>query len=175
MVNLSVCVDKIPDKNRYLVAKDTVYASVTFADDEQTRNFVEKVCARFDAQNKAVIIEDGSIGGYAGYFHGARLIEDGFCTIALDADSDEVANVISNWCFYEISAAVYFMADHADYAAWSDTKARRCSKRELESFLKSNADVSIHQVLDYTVNICSSKKAFGAVWDILKTEEFALS
>ena len=42
MVNLSISVDMIPKKERYIEKKDIVYISVTFDDDTKVRDFVKK-------------------------------------------------------------------------------------------------------------------------------------
>lgn len=174
MVNLSVSVDKIPHKNRYLVAKDIVYVSVTFDNDDKAREFVKKIFMRFKFQCKAVVIEDAS--NYANYFHESRLLEIGHNIIALDADCNDVMNVISNWCFYEISASIYFLADNVNCRTFPTEQKDyyRYSKKDIMDFLERNAIISIYQELDYTVNVCCQKKAFSPVWDILKKEEFTL-
>ncbi len=176
MVNLSISVDMIPKKNHYLATNDVVYVSVTFDNDDEAREFVKKIFMCFKFQNKAVVIEDGSLDSYTDYFHGSHLIEVGHDIIALDADCNDIMNVISNWCFYEINASIYFMADSINCRKlpMEQKDHYRYSKKDLVLFLERNASISIHQELDYTVNVCCKKNSFSPIWDILKKEEFTL-
>lgn len=176
MVNLSVSVDMIPQKSHYSVANDIVYISVTFDGDEKAREFVAKMFLCFKSQKKAVVIEDASLYNYKGYSHGTELLEFGDSIIALDANYNDVLKVISNWCFYEIGASIYFMDDNTNYCALlsKQSNCHRVGKKDFTNVLDRNASVSIHQELDYTVNVFCKKSTFGTVWDILKKEKFDL-
>ena len=101
MVNLSVSVDMIPKKEKFTVANGNVYASVTFTNDDSTRDFISKIFKGFEHQPKIAIIEDASIESYVHYFHEAHLLKLRHGILAFDASCNDIINVISNWCFYE--------------------------------------------------------------------------
>jgi len=140
---------------------------------EMKRQVVAKMFLCFKSQKKAVVIEDASLYNYKGYFHGTELLEFGDSIIALDANYNDVLKVISNWCFYEIGASIYFMDDNTNYCALlsKQSNCHRVGKKDFTNVLDRNASVSIHQELDYTVNVFCKKSTFGTVWDILKKEK----
>lgn len=172
MTNLSVSVDMIPTKTRYVAKKDIVYISATFDNDEATKNFVRNIYSQFKSRRTSVVIEDKT--DYTECFQKSNFVvtEDGI--IALDAHHDDVMSVISNWCFYEINASIYLLDDSVDCGDIpSDSGlSRKTSKKDFLSFFEAHAIISIHQELDYTVNLCCKKGAFQSVWNVLKEEDF---
>ena len=176
MVNLSISVDMIPKKERYIEKKDIVYISVTFDDDVKVRNFVKKVFVNLGFKSNAVVIEDASLNNYTDYFQNTRYHILGQNIIATDVDHSDILNVISNWCFYEVNASIYLMDDKFEWFNVSANKknSRRYSSKDFISLFEENATISIHQELDYTVNICCKKRTFNIIWEILKKENFNL-
>ena len=62
------------------------------------------------------------------------------------------------------------MDDNTNYCALlsKQSNCHRVGKKDFTNVLDRNASVSIHQELDYTVNVFCKKSTFGTVWDILK-------
>lgn len=176
MVNLSISVDMIPKKERYVAKNDIVYISVTFDNDVKVRDFVKKVFVNMGFKSNAVVIEDASLNNYMDYFQNSHYLILGQNIIATNVDYGDILNVISNWCFYEVKASIYLMDDKFDWFDVSTDKknSRRFSNKDFISIFEKNATISIHQELDYTVNICCKKRTFNILWEILKKEDFNL-
>lgn len=60
----------------------------------------------------------------------------GIVLLLLDANYNDVLKVISNWCFYEIGASIYFMDDNTNYCALlsKQSNCHRVGKRILQMF-----------------------------------------
>ena len=176
MVNLSISVDMIPKKERYIEKKDIVYISVTFDDDTKVRDFVKKMFVNFGFKRNAVIIEDASLNNYTDYFQNTRYLILGQSIIATDVAHNDILYIISNWCFYEVNASIYLMENNFECfnVSANEKISSRYSSKDFISLFEENATISIHQELDYTVNICCKKRTFNILWEILKKENFNL-
>ena len=176
MINLSVSVDMITKKVRYLTKKDIVYISATFENDKATRDFVRKIYVQFKCKESSVVIEDNSLTDYTEYFQKSNFFVSEHGIIALNVHDDDIMSVISNWCFYEIKASIYLLDDSIDCGDFSSNNrtSHNVSEKDFLSLLEEHSIISIHQELDYTVNLCCKKRAFQLAWDILKKEDFKL-
>lgn len=174
MINLSISVDSSPQKKHAVSEHNIVYISATFSNDLKAREFVEKVFSCFKYQNTAVLIEDPTSYEYKKFFHNSNLLEFGNTIIALDADNDDVINVISNWCYYEIGISIYIMENDSNSLFLNKENNNFRLKKRIVECLQQNSSVIISQELDYTVNVRCRDEVFDSIFEIIKNETFKM-
>lgn len=170
MINLSVSIDSIPKKRKFTSAHNTVYVSATFSNDLKTIAYVEKLFHAFMDQKIAVVIEDPTSYAYKKFFRSSNLYEFSNTLIAIDAGSDDIINVISNWCYYETGVALYVM--EKDSEVLLSPNHHSLKEKFIIDYLQKNSNVIISQELDYTVNVSCKKEVCNFVLDIIKNEAF---
>ncbi len=143
---------------------------LTFYEDEAERNFIHDIAvALHEKFVVSVLIHDldTDIAFYKDYFSSSDylIIEDDpthpfiACSIL---DFQGIKSVIENFGYYTLDAYLYWSKDGIDF--------QRALSNKSDYFFMDYSALSIRQVLDLSLEIKVSEKAFSVLWDILKNQ-----